>query len=255
MLVSRPRSGIGGRRGECGQHVRTECTSDDTRTETSAAKSPRRQAQVLKGMRDFLPERMIARQRVIALLRDVFERHGFEPIDTPALEYYDALAGKYGEDEKLIYHFEDHGGREIGLRYDLTVPLARFVAMHRNELTFPFKRYHIGPVWRAERPQKGRYREFWQCDADIVGTRSMLADADVVSIVIEALPGRQHAELRRPHQSPQAAGELRDLCRRPRRSGLARSTARSTSWTRSGSRGSSRNWWRRRRNDGCRTNR
>src|SRR5688500_17838491 len=153
----------------------------------TVAKSPRRQAQVLKGMRDFLPERMIARQRVIALLRDVFERHGFEPIDTPALEYYDALAGKYGEDEKLIYHFEDHGGREIGLRYDLTVPLARFVAVHRNELTFPFKRYHIGPVWRADRPQKGRYREFWQCDADIVGTRSMLADADVVSIVVEAL--------------------------------------------------------------------
>lgn len=156
-------------------------------SDSTPTKTPRRQAQVLKGMRDFLPERMIARQRVIALLRDVFERHGFEPIDTPALEYYEALAGKYGEDEKLIYHFEDHGGREIGLRYDLTVPLARFVAVHRNELTFPFKRYHIGPVWRADRPQKGRYREFWQCDADIVGTRSMLADADVVSIVIESL--------------------------------------------------------------------
>jgi histidyl-tRNA synthetase len=97
------------------------------------------------------------------------------------------LTGKYGEDERLIYHFEDHGGREIGLRYDLTVPLARFVAQHRNELVFPFKRYHIGPVWRADRPQKGRYREFWQCDADIVGTKSMLADADVVSIVIESL--------------------------------------------------------------------
>ncbi|MEX1158138.1 MAG: histidine--tRNA ligase [Thermomicrobiales bacterium] len=148
---------------------------------------PQRSAQVLKGMRDFVPERMIARQRVIAILRDVFERHGFEPIDTPALEYYETLAGKYGEDEKLIYHFADLGGREIGLRYDLTVPLARFVAVHRNELTFPFKRYHIGPVWRADRPQKGRYREFWQCDADIVGTRSMLADADIVSIVIEAL--------------------------------------------------------------------
>lgn len=148
---------------------------------------PQRSAQVLKGMRDFVPERMIARQRVVAILRDVFERHGFEPIDTPALEYYETLAGKYGEDEKLIYHFADHGGREIGLRYDLTVPLARFVAVHRNELTFPFKRYHIGPVWRADRPQKGRYREFWQCDADVVGTRSMLADADVVSIVIEAL--------------------------------------------------------------------
>jgi histidyl-tRNA synthetase len=160
--------------------------SDDTSPE-SRAKKPQRSAQLLKGMRDFVPERMIARQRVISILRDVFERHGFEPIDTPALEYYETLAGKYGEDEKLIYHFADHGGREIGLRYDLTVPLARFVAVHRNELTYPFKRYHIGPVWRADRPQKGRYREFWQCDADIVGTRSMLADADVVSIVIESL--------------------------------------------------------------------
>lgn len=159
--------------------------SQDESKQTGA--KAQRTAQVLKGMRDFVPERMIVRQHVIATLRDVFERHGFEPIDTPALEYYDALAGKYGEDEKLIYHFADHGGREIGLRYDLTVPLARFVAVHRNELTFPFKRYHIGPVWRADRPQKGRYREFWQCDADIVGTKSMLADADVVSIVIEAL--------------------------------------------------------------------
>ncbi|RIK46341.1 MAG: histidine--tRNA ligase [Chloroflexi bacterium] len=146
-----------------------------------------RAPQVLKGFRDFLPERMILRQRVIAILRETYERHGFEPIETPALEYYETLAGKYGEDEKLIYHFPDHGGREIGMRYDLTVPLARFVAVHRNELTFPFKRYHIAPVWRADRPQRGRYREFWQCDADIVGTRSMLADADVISIVIEAL--------------------------------------------------------------------
>ena len=162
---------------------------DDRTAGVSEAKAskPQRSAQVLKGMRDFVPERMIARQRVVSILREVFERHGFEPIDTPALEYYETLAGKYGEDEKLIYHFADHGGREIGLRYDLTVPLARFVAVHRNELTFPFKRYHIGPVWRADRPQKGRYREFWQCDADVVGTRSMLADADVVSIVIEAL--------------------------------------------------------------------
>jgi histidyl-tRNA synthetase len=130
---------------------------------------------------------MIQRQRVIALLREVFERHGFEPIDTPVLEYYETLAGKYGEDEKLIYHFPDHGEREIGLRYDLTVPLARFIATHRNELTFPFKRYHIAPVWRADRPQKGRYREFWQCDADIVGTKSMLADADIITIIIDAL--------------------------------------------------------------------
>lgn len=165
--------------------------NDASPREGAERRRPQRSAQVLKGMRDFLPERMLLRQHVIGVLRDVFERHGFEPIDTPALEYYESLAGKYGEDERLIYHFEDHGGREIGLRYDLTVPLARFVAVHRNELVFPFKRYHIGPVWRADRPQKGRYREFWQCDADIVGAKSMLADADVVSIVIEALRGIQ----------------------------------------------------------------
>lgn len=166
--------------------------NDEPNAAANTGKSrPRRSAQLLKGMRDFLPERMLLRQHVMGVLRTVFESHGFEPIDTPALEYYETLAGKYGEDERLIYHFEDHGGREVGLRYDLTVPLARFVAVHRNELVYPFKRYHIGPVWRADRPQKGRYREFWQCDADIVGTTSMLADADVVSIVIESLRGVQ----------------------------------------------------------------
>ena len=126
------------------------------------------------------------RQTVIGRFRDVFERHGFEPIETPVLEYYDTLTGNI-DDEKLIYHFEDQGGREVGMRFDLTVPLARFVAQHRNELIFPFKRYHIAPVWRADRPQRGRFREFWQCDADIVGTDSMLADADVVSIIVESL--------------------------------------------------------------------
>ncbi len=147
-----------------------------------------RPPQVLRGMRDFLPQQMLLRQEIIERFQTVFERYGFEPIDTPLLEYYEVLAGKYGEEgEKLMYHFQDHGGREVGLRYDLTVPLARFVAAHRHELTFPFKRYHIGPVFRAERPQRGRYRQFWQCDVDTVGTRSMLADAEVVSIWIEAL--------------------------------------------------------------------
>lgn len=144
------------------------------------------QPQVLRGMRDFLPAEMLLRQKVMNLFREIFERHGFEPIDTPVLEYFEALTGNL-DDEKLIYHFEDHGGREVGLRFDLTVPLARYVALHQNELTFPFKRYHIAPVWRADRPQKGRYREFWQCDADIVGSKSMVADADVVSIFVEAL--------------------------------------------------------------------
>ncbi|MFW6075346.1 MAG: histidine--tRNA ligase [Chloroflexota bacterium] len=144
------------------------------------------QPQVLRGMRDFLPEQMILRQRIMATFREIFERHGFEPIETPVLEYLEVLTGNL-DDEKLMYHFEDQGGREVGMRYDLTVPFARFVALHRNELTFPFKRYHIAPVWRADRPQRGRYREFWQCDADIVGATSMLADADVVSIFVEAL--------------------------------------------------------------------
>ena len=141
---------------------------------------------VLRGMRDFLPAQMIMRRDVIETIRGVFESHGFEPIETPVLEYFEALTGSI-DDERLIYHFEDHGGREVGLRFDLTVPLARFVAQHRNELTFPFKRYHIAPVWRADRPQRGRFREFWQCDADIVGSSSMLADADVVSVVVESL--------------------------------------------------------------------
>ena len=141
-------------------------------------------------MRDFLPAQMIMRRTVIETIRTVFERHGFEPIETPVLEYYETLTGSI-DDEKLIYHFEDHGGREVGLRFDLTVPLARFVAQHQSELTFPFKRYHIAPVWRADRPQRGRFREFWQCDADIVGSSSMLADADVVSVMIEALDALQ----------------------------------------------------------------
>ncbi len=146
-----------------------------------------RKARVLKGFRDYLPEQMILRQRIIAIFRDIFERHGFEPLDTPALEYLDVLTGKAGENEKLMYRFADAGGRDVGLRYDLTVPLARVVAMHGNDLVLPFKRYHIAPVWRAENPQRGRFREFWQCDADIAGTASMLADAEVVAIMAEAL--------------------------------------------------------------------
>ncbi len=147
----------------------------------------KRQARVLKGFRDYLPEQMILRQRIIGIARDIFERHGFEPLDTPALEYLDVLTGKAGENEQLMYHFADAGGREVGLRYDLTVPLARVVAMHQNELVFPFKRYHIAPVWRADNPQRGRFREFWQCDADIAGSASPLADAEVIAIMAEVL--------------------------------------------------------------------
>ena len=146
-----------------------------------------RKPQVLKGFRDYLPEQMLLRQQVLGIIREVFEKHGFEPLDTPALEYMEILTGKAGENEKLMYHFEDQGGREVGLRYDLTVPLARVVAMHQNELVSPFKRYHMAPVWRAEKPQRGRFREFWQCDADIVGPASPLADAEAISVLTDAL--------------------------------------------------------------------
>jgi histidyl-tRNA synthetase len=146
-----------------------------------------RKPQVLKGFRDFTPDQMRLRQHVLSTFKTIFERHGFEPIDTPALEYMEILTGKAGENEKLMYHFQDQGDREVGLRYDLTVPLARYFAMHQQESVLPFKRYHIAPAWRAEKPQRGRFREFWQCDADIVGSPSMLADAEAISVLTEAL--------------------------------------------------------------------
>lgn len=141
----------------------------------------------LKGTRDFLPERMIVRQWVIGVIRQIFERYGFDPLETPALELAETLRGKYGEEaDQLVYYFVDRGGRELGLRYDLTVPMARVVAMY-PDLPRPFKRYQMQPVWRADRPRKGRYREFWQCDVDTVGSSSMLADAEIVAIIYEVL--------------------------------------------------------------------
>lgn len=131
---------------------------------------------VYKGMRDFPPETMLKRNYVVSLIRDVFESYGFEPIETPAVEHWETLSGKYGEDEKLIYNFTDWGERRVGLRYDLTVPLARFVTNHLAQIPRPFKRYQIQPVWRADKPQKGRYREFYQCDIDTVGTPLLTAD-------------------------------------------------------------------------------
>lgn len=137
--------------------------------------------QVLKGFRDYLPQEQIARRKIIAKISEVFERFGFAPIDTPALEYYELLGGKYGEEgEKLMYKFVDHGERKVAMRYDLTVPLARVVATYSN-LPKPFKRYQIAPVWRADKPQKGRYRELVQCDIDIVGTDSIIADAEIIA--------------------------------------------------------------------------
>ncbi|MCA1669253.1 MAG: ATP phosphoribosyltransferase regulatory subunit, partial [Thermomicrobia bacterium] len=143
----------------------------------------------MSGFRDFLPAQMRVRQQVTAILRGVFEGFGYEPLDTPTLEAIEVLQGKIGQDEKLLYRFTDLGGREVGMRYDLTIPLARVVAMHANDLVLPFKRYHMGPVWRADRPQHGRFREFWQCDADVVGTKSVIADAEGVAIYNAVLAG------------------------------------------------------------------
>lgn len=143
---------------------------------------------VPRGMRDILPEQMLRRHYVINTVQAVFEEFGFEPLQTPALELSEVLMGKYGPDaEKLIYQAGHSGGKEnISLRYDLSVPLCRVVAMH-PQLPKPFKRYQIDPVWRAERPQKGRYRQFYQCDADTVGNESMLADAENVSLIYQVL--------------------------------------------------------------------
>lgn len=150
---------------------------------------PKIDARLPKGMRDFLPGDVLKRQYVFGVVADVFRTFGFEPIDTPMLELEEALMGKYGaEAEKLIFLAQHPGGKEqLALRYDLTVPLSRYVAMHENELQFPFRRYHMAPVWRGERPQKGRYRELYQCDADIVGIADMTADAEIISLVTTAL--------------------------------------------------------------------
>ncbi len=141
-----------------------------------------------RGMRDIIPQKMLQRRYVMRVIENVFERFGFEPLQTPALELAQTLMGKYGPDaEKLIYDARHREGKEdLALRYDLSVPLSRVVAMN-PQLTKPFKRYQIAPVWRAERPQKGRYREFYQCDADIVGTSSMLADAEIIAMIFTIL--------------------------------------------------------------------
>jgi histidyl-tRNA synthetase len=150
---------------------------------------PKIEPRLPKGMRDFLPSDMIKREYVFNTVRDVFHLYGFEPLQTPVLELRDTLMGKYGEDaEKLIYHAQHPGGKEeVALRYDLTVPLARVVAQYPGEIALPFKRYQLSPVWRAERPQRGRYREFYQCDADIAGVSSMNADAEIVSLIVTVL--------------------------------------------------------------------
>ncbi len=141
----------------------------------------------LKGFRDYLPEVMIPREQIMGIARETFRSFGFAPIDTPALELLEVLAGK-GSDEtdRQLYKFTDNGGRDVGLRFDLTVPLARFAAQHIASLSTPFKRYHIAPVWRGENTQAGRYREFVQCDFDTIGTLSVVADIEMI-VVIDTL--------------------------------------------------------------------
>lgn len=145
-------------------------------------------AQTLKGFRDFLPLEARKRQYVVNILQEVFTSYGFEPLETPVLEYEEILAGKYGDEgDQLMYRFKDRGERNVAMRYDQTVPLARVVAQFQNELPTPFKRYQIQNVWRAENTQKGRYREFLQCDIDTVGIDSPLADAEIIATAAAAL--------------------------------------------------------------------
>lgn len=166
------------------------------------------QPSIAKGTRDFSPETVRKRNHIFSVIRNVFESYGFQPLETPAMEKLETLTGKYGEEgDKLMFRILDNGdilpkarqakdSRELAsllcekaLRYDLTIPFARYVVMHRHELVLPFKRYQIQPVWRADRPQKGRYREFYQCDADIVGSDSLLNEIELLAIYDSVFSG------------------------------------------------------------------
>jgi histidyl-tRNA synthetase len=165
-----------------------------------------------KGTRDFGPAQMAKRQFIFNTIRTVFQKYGFQPLETPAMENLSTLTGKYGDEgDQLLFKILNSGDylkdvdasklitkdsrlitsviSEKGLRYDLTVPFARYVVMNRHEITFPFKRYQIQPVWRADRPQKGRYREFYQCDADVVGTDSLICEAEIILMIKEVFKG------------------------------------------------------------------
>lgn len=146
------------------------------------------QPRTLKGFRDYLPETMIPREWLIDTARRVYRSYGFAPIDTPALEYLEILTGKGSEEtDKQLYQFQDHGGRQVGMRFDLTVPLARFAAQHVAQLGTPFKRYHIATVWRGENTQRGRFREFMQCDFDTIGTLAPAADIETALVIHDLL--------------------------------------------------------------------
>src|SRR6202163_313444 len=146
------------------------------------------------GTRDFLPEDIRRREHVIRVVRAVYERYGFEPLETPAFENIETLLGKYGEEgNRLIFKIlrrgehEAQGGADLALRYDLTVPLARVVAQYQNEIPKFFKRYQIQPVWRADRPARGRFREFYQCDIDAIGSTSPLVEVEQMAAVVDVL--------------------------------------------------------------------
>jgi len=141
--------------------------------------------QILKGFRDFLPIDAMRRQYAVNIIRNTFELYGFEPLETPAIEYLEIFTGNIGEDEKLFYKFEDAGGRKVALRYDQTVPTCRLIAQYPDKITMPFKRYQIQTVWRAEKPQKGRYREFLQCDADIFGVNDRASDGELIALTVD----------------------------------------------------------------------
>ena len=144
-----------------------------------------------KGTRDFGPAEMVGRNYIFNTIKEVFRKFGYQCIETPSMENLSTLLGKYGEEgDKLLFRIQNSGEKaalapEKGLRYDLTVPFARFVVQHQNEIAFPFKRYQIQPVWRAGRPQKGRYREFYQCDVDVIGSKSLLSELELVQMVDE----------------------------------------------------------------------
>ncbi len=191
-----------------------------------------------QGTRDFGPDVVRKRNYILKTIRNVFELYGFEPLETPAMENLDTLMGKYGEEgDKLIFKILNNGldhadkekqiredfekvlqGKNVkgiterALKYDLTIPFARYVAMNHNQLTFPFKRYQIQPVWRADRPQRGRYREFYQCDADVVGSNSMLNEVELSIIYAEVFTklGIKNFELRINHRKILAA--LAEIC-------------------------------------------
>src|SRR5438445_9282311 len=150
--------------------------------------------QPARGMRDFLPADVRRRAYAIGVIKDVYERYGFEPLETPAVENIETLMGKYGEEgNQLIFKIlkrgvhESTGEADLALRYDLTVPLARVVAEYKDKLPKVFKRYQVQPVWRADRPARGRFREFYQCDVDVLGSKSMVVEAEIITAARVAL--------------------------------------------------------------------